>query len=222
MDFKRDQYPFFGASVVQMSGLVKVILAFANAWRRTDAYILIGVEEVKGGRSIVHGVASHLDESDLQQLVNGKTNRPVQFSYQAFPFEGKQVGVIHIPVQARPLYLRKPFGKLGENVVYVRRGTSTAEASPDEIARMGETNVAAVQIPLLELQFANTENGQPAGNSVKIESVVLHLSESSQVADARPTVRAVWLLSDPSSGTATVSTRRASSSTVGSSPWDSC
>ena len=35
--------------------LLKDILAFANAWRDTDAYILIGVEEVRGTKANVVG-----------------------------------------------------------------------------------------------------------------------------------------------------------------------
>jgi hypothetical protein len=43
LDFKREQYSFEGADDRVKSELLKDILAFANAWRRTDAYILIGV-----------------------------------------------------------------------------------------------------------------------------------------------------------------------------------
>jgi hypothetical protein len=64
LDFKRRQYLFVGASDDAKSEIVKDVLAFANAWRRTDAYILIGVQEVKGGRSIVHGVTHHLVRLD--------------------------------------------------------------------------------------------------------------------------------------------------------------
>jgi hypothetical protein len=40
----------------------------------------------------------------LQQFVNNLTNRPVRFQYEAFGFEGKQVGIIRIEEQVRPLY----------------------------------------------------------------------------------------------------------------------
>src|ERR1700676_3696396 len=59
LDFKRDQYPFDRANDDERAELLKDLLAFANAWRTTDAYILVGVEEVRGNRSIVHGV-THL------------------------------------------------------------------------------------------------------------------------------------------------------------------
>jgi hypothetical protein len=137
LDYKRDQYHFAGATDDDKSELLKDILAFANGWRHAEAYILIGVEEVAGGRSTIVGVSHHIPENDLQQFVNSKTNRPVTFSYRAYPFEGKQVGVITIPQQDRPIYLTKNYGSLQKHVVYYRQGTTTAIASPDDIARMG-------------------------------------------------------------------------------------
>src|SRR6266508_1969769 len=105
LDFKRDAYPFEGATDEQKSELLKDIISFVNAWRRADAFILIGIEEIKGGRSQVIGISAHVDDAKLQQFVNGKTNRPVNFSYIAFAIEGKQIGVIRIPVQDRPVFL---------------------------------------------------------------------------------------------------------------------
>ena len=144
LDFKRDQYLFDKASDEQKSELLKDILAFANAWRRTDAYILVGVEDVKGGRSSVVGVTSHFDDASIQQFVNGKTNRPVTFSYHVFPFEGVQVGIFHLPLQDRPIYLKKDFGKLKQREVYIRRSSSTDIADPDEIAKMGTLKIREV------------------------------------------------------------------------------
>mgnify|MGYP002784767469 CR=1 FL=1 len=137
LDYKSDQYPFAGASDEEKSELLKDILAFANGWRHAEAYILIGVEDVPGGRSTVVGVSYHIPENDIQQFVNSKTNRPVAFSYRAYPFEGKQVGILTIPQQDRPIYLTKNYGKLQKQVVYYRQGTSTAIATPDDIVRMG-------------------------------------------------------------------------------------
>src|SRR2546427_10088144 len=94
LDFKREQYRFAKASYDEKSELLKDILGFANAWRRSEAYILIGVEDVRGGRSNVLGLPAggHLDDHSLQQFVNNLTNRPIRFQYEAFGFEGKQVG----------------------------------------------------------------------------------------------------------------------------------
>jgi hypothetical protein len=141
LDFKREQYQFEGASDDEKSELLKDILAFSNAWRRSDAYILIGVEEVRGGRSRAIGVQSHLDDAKLQQFVNSKTQKVLRFSYQVSVVDGVEVGVISIPVQSPPFFLRKDFGRLKKDTVYTRHGSSTSIADPDEIARMVETRL---------------------------------------------------------------------------------
>lgn len=173
LDFKRDQYEFEGAADEKKAELLKDILAFANAWRRAYAYILIGVEEIKGGRSLIVGVQSHLDDAKLQQLVNSKTQRPIEFSYRPYLFEGVQIGIITIPVQDRPLFLKRDFGGLRKDVVYVRRGSSTAEANPDEIAKMGAAAATAARAdPVLDLQFAAIYKRRELGSQITVQSVV--------------------------------------------------
>jgi predicted HTH transcriptional regulator len=99
LDFKSSQYRFIRATDIEKSELLKDILAFSNAARQADAYILIGVEEVKGNRGIVRGANDHLNDSDLQQFVCSKTNRPPVFSYSAFEIDGSSCGVIRISDQ---------------------------------------------------------------------------------------------------------------------------
>ena len=134
LDFKRDQYPF--GSDDEKCELLKDILAFANPWRRETASILVGVEEIKGGRSRPIGAQRHFEDASLQQFVNSKTQRPITFSYRVESCEGVEIGVIGIPVQERPFFLRADFGRLKKDVVYIRQGSSTAMANPDEIAKM--------------------------------------------------------------------------------------
>ena len=152
LDFKSAQYAFEYATDEEKSELLKDILALTNSWRRTTAYILIGVEEVKGGRSNVVGVDRHLDDASLHQFVNGKTQRPVEFSYQVISVEQTTIGAIEIPLQSRPMYLRKSFGKLREHEVLIRDGSSTRAATPEEIAKMGAEEVIS-STSLLEPRF---------------------------------------------------------------------
>jgi len=173
-DVKASQYPFANASKDQKSELLKDILAFANAWRRAPAYILLGVQEVQGGRSIVLGVTEHLDDAALQQFVNSKTNRPIDFAYEAFAFEGKQVGVLRIGLQQRPVYLLKDYGALSKDTVYVRRGTSTDKASIDERTRMGTASIATSrESPVLQLEFGDVRDRSRLGTYLELKSVVL-------------------------------------------------
>jgi hypothetical protein len=91
------------------------------------------------GKSFITGIVAnaHLDDQSLQQFVCSKTNRPVPFSYFPFPVGRQQIGVLMFPVtNQRPFYLNSDFGLLKRNVVYIRRGSSTAEASPDEVLSM--------------------------------------------------------------------------------------
>ena len=161
LDFKRDQYRFTKASDFEKAELLKDILAFCNAWRRADAFILIGVFEVKGGESTVVGITELLDDAQIQQFVNGKTQRPIDFSYKNISFRDKQIALIRIPVQQRPIYLRQDYGGLKRNVVYIRRGSSTCEANPDEIANMRQADLpsSSPSIPKLVLKFKSPTNG---------------------------------------------------------------
>lgn len=173
LDFKRDQYPFQGADDKQKSELLKDILAFVNATRGQSAYILIGVKERRGKPSEVVGVSHHLDDASLQQFVSSKTQRPVQLSYYAHRTqEGTEIGVVEIPVQERPIWLRKQFGKLASNTVYIRQGSATSIATPDEIAAMGEAR-AHRPPPALTLNWADLEKRRPLPMPCTLRPVLL-------------------------------------------------
>lgn len=169
LDFKKAQYPFAKASDDEKSELLKDILGFANAWRRADAFILIGVEDVRGGRSYVVGIAAseQLDDHSLQQFVNSLSNRPIPFHYAAFGFEGKQVGIIRIEqTNGRPFFLKKDYGKLKKSEVYIRRGSSTdptKPAGPDEIAQMGSGNAWESTEASLVVEFAAAKKEESLG-----------------------------------------------------------
>lgn len=166
LDFKREQYPFESATDEQKGELIKDIMAFANTSRERDAFIVIGVTE--GHPATVTGITHHLRDGDLQQFVNAKTNRPVEFSYLALRIEGKQIGALRIPRQPRPVYLRKSYGKIPAHTVYVRHGSSTSIASPDEVAAM-----RAPDVPVLDLQFADSAEFRLRGTTIEIESTLL-------------------------------------------------
>lgn len=139
LDYKVKQYPFSGAEDAQKAELLKDILAFANGWRTETAYILIGVKNDTGE---LVDLDVDIDDSRLQEFVNSKTNHPVNFSYRSLEYDGTKLGLYTIPVQDRPVYVRKQFGRVAPNTVYVRRGSATAIADPSEIAKMGISSVA--------------------------------------------------------------------------------
>jgi len=172
LDFKEEQYRIDTDD--SKSELVKDILAFANAWKTSDAYILRGVKDNPGGRATITGVASHIDDATVQQIVNGKTNTPVAFEYHAVTIDGLPVGIIRVRAnQQRPIYSQNDYGKLKAKAVYLRRGSSTAIARPEEIARMGAESARAAHEPVLEVSLADPEKRIDHGDTVELVSQVL-------------------------------------------------
>lgn len=158
LDYKVKQYPFSGADEGQKSELLKDVLAFANAWRSEPAYILVGVENDTGD---LVDLDVDIDDSRLQEFVNSKTNHPVDFSYRSLMYGGVRLGLYTIAVQDRPVFIRRQYGRVAPNVVYVRRGSATAIADPSEIAKMGFSKVAPVvaHAPKLVVRVVCPESG---------------------------------------------------------------
>lgn len=140
LDFKQVPYPFKKETEEQKAKMLKDILGFANAWRDAPAHILLGVQEADGKAKVVGcRTGTHIDDSDLRQFVNSKTNRPIALRYEKVEYDDKVVGVITIDRQERPFYLQKKCAFLQKGAVYVRTGSNTDPnnpAMPDEISDM--------------------------------------------------------------------------------------
>lgn len=163
VDYKRAQYAFQGADDAQKAELLKDILCFANAFRRSPAYILIGVDEDASGLGVIHGIDDNevIDDAKLQQFINGKTNNRIPFS--AYPLKmnsGKFLQVIEIDtcVRGRPFYLKKDYARLHHKDVWVRAGTSSHIASPEEVSAMGRDAVEFENAPDIKTSLVS-ENG---------------------------------------------------------------
>ncbi len=194
LDFKERQYRFANANEEEKSELLKDILGFANAWRRTDAYILIGVRDMRGGRAEVVGIpeSEHLDDHSLQQFVNSRTNRPIRFHYAAFGVDGKQVGIIRVEQQIRPFFLKKSYGKLHKGAVYVRRGSCTditRAADPDEVAAMGAG--PSLETAEIVVEFADTGRDATLGTGITCERELSELPPEHAIPDLEPP-RSSW------------------------------
>lgn len=190
LDFKRDQYRFAKATEDEKSELLKDILGFANAWRRSEAYILIGVDDVRGGRGATIGIpeADHLDDHSLQQFVNNLTNQPVRFHYEAFGFEGKQFGVIIIGEQIRPVYLKRDYGKLLKEKVYVRRGSSTDPTKPATLEEVAQMRVGSSGQHSAELciEFAQLGRDEALGAHISWDAEFCNMPDVNEIPDLLP------------------------------------
>lgn len=172
LDFKREQYRFTNATPDDKSKLLKDILAFANSWRETEAYILIGVEEKTGEKNKIVGCENHFDDAQLQEFVNGKTNKKVILSYEVYPIKDKKIniGIIRIAKQQRPIYIKKKFGIVEKEKVYFRLGSSNTEANPQDIYNMGKDDMK-LDAPILDLQFVDVKNKTKLGKSLQLNLI---------------------------------------------------
>ena len=177
LDFKSEQYKFVKSDDINKAEILKDIIAFANAWRDSDAYILIGVQEKKGLKALVKGISTdsdNIDDAQLQEFVNLKVNRPIKFSYQTTEIENKIVALITIPAQKGPFFLKKKFAKLDADTVYIRRGSSTAIAPIEEIAEMGSyySRIENKKTPKLKAFIVDDEHEEIPLSSID-KSVIL-------------------------------------------------
>ena len=163
VDYKRAQYAFQKSEDAKKAELLKDILCFANAFRNSSAYILIGVDEDESGFGVIQGINSNdvIDDSRLQEFVNSKTNNPIPFS--AYPFKmssGQILQVIEIGMckRDRPFYLKKDFAWLKCKDVWIRGSTKSGIASPETIAEMGRDAVEFENTPDIKATLIS-ENG---------------------------------------------------------------
>lgn len=195
LDFKSEQYPFAKATEDQKSELLKDIVTFANVPRPSDAYILIGVAEVRGGRHKVVGIkkTDHLPDHSLQQFVHNLTDCPVRFLYEAFDFEGKQVGIIRIEKkQVFPICLKQNYGKLKKGNVYFRRGSSSDSSKPasaQEIAWIAQT--AGPPPAQLAVEFADAARNNALGDKLTWDAEFVERPPVDQIPDFEPARRDV-------------------------------
>lgn len=157
LDFKAEQYALSGEDNETKSELLKDILAMANAWREGPAYILLGFKEEKPNPPQLIGISEFHDDAHFQQFVNSKVTPKIQFKYEVRPYRGVTVGIITIPKQPRPFFAPRTWGRVLANTVYVRRGSSTATALPDEIAKMGAEAEEERRRPLVDISFLTAE-----------------------------------------------------------------
>jgi hypothetical protein len=95
------------------------------------------------------------------------------FSYEAITIDDSKVALITIPVQPRPFYVKKNYGRVIADKIYLRRGSSTDIASLDEVMEMGKSvTKQEIKSPILTEFFiigeeAVAPSGTPRTNTCK-------------------------------------------------------
>ncbi len=123
LDFKAKAYNLSDEN--SKVSLIKDILSFANTPRKKEALIVLGVKKYPDGSYNLVGIDKALDEADIQSQFTERVFPIPQFFYSVFEHEGKQFGIIKIPVSKDGPYI--PIKDVGNGIrrgqIYFRRGS---------------------------------------------------------------------------------------------------
>lgn len=129
LDFKREQYPI--GSTPKRNAVVKDIQAMANGPSDDEKYIIIGVGEENGSKTIVP-IVELTDDAYFQQLINANVEPAINFEYKGFDYQGNRLAYFRIFGNTDRPYLFKKDVKSSEGKTeyktgegYIRKGTST-------------------------------------------------------------------------------------------------
>ncbi len=142
LDFKSRAYNL--ASDSDKADFIKDVICMANTPREEPSYILLGVKKRNDGTSELWGLDRYLDDADLQAQFPARVQPVPELTYEVFPYEGKDFGIITIPPRRiGPCLPIKDFpgpseGRshtvLRQYQIYFRRGSRNDIAtSPEDI-----------------------------------------------------------------------------------------
>lgn len=132
VDFKRE------LNLQQAKGkaeLIKDIIAIANSVKEVG-YLIIGVNDDK----TIIGI-DKLEEERIQQIVHTYVSPNIILKCNTVTVSKSpslKIGTLEIKGTEKPHRVTRAIEQLKQNQVFVRRGTTTAEASPEELFRMRE------------------------------------------------------------------------------------
>lgn len=136
LDFKREEYNLQNSN--SRNDFIKDILAMANTPRDECARIVLGVSWTPEHGSTVSGLVHQFDDVEFQNaLGQDRVNPYPRFTYTPIEFNGKQVGVLDIPISnGGPYTPLKDYEGLQAGAVYYRRGTKNDRAVGSELKRI--------------------------------------------------------------------------------------
>ena len=139
LDFKEENY-----SKEHKEELVKDLIAFANSHSLRDRFILIGAKEKN---NMFNGFSdfdiSSIDESKIQQIVTSNIKDDLIIKTELLDFNGHPIFAIKIPFSNninRPFMAKKQIGKIKENEMFIRRGSSTMAPTKRDLELMFKSN----------------------------------------------------------------------------------
>ncbi len=124
---------------------LKRILALANSCT-SQSFLIIGIED-KTKRAVG---CQGITEEKIQQIVNRYCRPPIDFDFYLVPYQDVQIGVIqiyhryhfHTVKESYKYLLNGKEIEIRDKQVFVRRGSTVDEATPDEIIDLSRDDTA--------------------------------------------------------------------------------
>lgn len=139
LDFKEENY-----SKENKEELVKDLIAFANSHSLRDRFILIGAKEKN---NLFDGFSDFdttlIDESKIQQISTSNIKDDLVIKTELIDFNGHSIFAIKIPFSNssnRPYMAKKQLGRIKENEMFIRRGSSTIAPTKSDLELMLKQN----------------------------------------------------------------------------------
>lgn len=126
--------------------LIKDIIAITNSEPINDptGYYIIGAKH----KQLFDISSLKLDDATLQQIINSKCHKPIDFQYKQFSIEDKTIGVIVIPKSDKKPHLVSEdyFDDHGNKLLqrgtcFIRKGSSTSIATKEDYDLMYEEQI---------------------------------------------------------------------------------
>jgi len=117
---------------------IKDVIALANSAPNGVGYLLIGVDDTK----YITGI-DDLEEEQIQQIAYTYVSpaAKIHCSLVSMSRSGTlSVGVIEVHRTTRPHKVARSIGRLSQNEVFVRRGSTASKATPEEIIEMHDAD----------------------------------------------------------------------------------
>lgn len=108
----------------QYEGLLKDVLAMANAHRQGSRYIIMGVKENERNEKQIIGIAETVDAATYQELIFENIEPQLTCHLHYIKYQKQLLAILEITnPKERPYLLKKNYRKLHKGFCYIRRGS---------------------------------------------------------------------------------------------------
>lgn len=156
VDFKKEPYDF--SVIQQKEEFLRDILSMVNSGHIGEKYIIFGVKEEKGLKTVV-GVDKDQfkDQATYQQIIRENIEPDIEFEIKTFQKDNCDICCFIINGNDRPYIIKKKFGKISAGFSHKRVNTTRTPLLRRDFDEIYEEKENALQIRLANLRWEQNE-----------------------------------------------------------------